>query len=203
MKKPAALAVLDFANIPAGVAAVDAILKRAPIAFMRAGTVTRGRYLVVFGGSTAATSESLNAALVLSESAVIDRTFLPDVHPAIFESLSGTRRKSEGSLLIVETDTAASIVRAMEAALKGTPVELMELRLSDYGLAGKGIALLAGSLHDIEAAASFAAAGAGVDAPPPSGFSFRIIAAPHQVVERDIAAATRFDHAPMLEFDGE
>ncbi|HKB78812.1 MAG TPA: BMC domain-containing protein, partial [Thermoanaerobaculia bacterium] len=131
MKKPAALAVLDFANIPAGVAAVDAILKRAPIAFMRAGTVTRGRYLVVFGGSTAATSESLNAALVLSESAVIDRTFLPDVHPAIFESLSGTRRKSEGSLLIVETDTAASIVRAMEAALKGTPVELMELRLSD------------------------------------------------------------------------
>jgi len=82
-------------------------------------------------------------------------------------------------------------------------VELMELRLSDYGLAGKGIALLAGSLHDIEAAASFAAAGAGVDAAPPSGFSFRIIAAPHQVVERDIAAATRFDHAPMLEFDGE
>jgi len=203
MKKPSALAVIDFANIPAGVAAVDTIVKKAPIAFLRAGTVTRGRYLVVFGGSTAATSESLSAALVVAQSSIIDRTLLPDVHPAIFDSLSGTRRKSSGSLLIVETDTAASIVRAVEAALKGTPVDLVELRLSDYGLAGKGIALLAGSLPDIEAASSLAAVGAGVDAPPPSGFSNRIIAAPHDIVEREIAAATRFDGAPLLDLDGE
>jgi microcompartment protein CcmL/EutN len=50
MKKASALAVLDFEDIPTGIYAVDAILKKAPIAFVRAGTVTRGRYLVVFGG---------------------------------------------------------------------------------------------------------------------------------------------------------
>lgn len=203
MKKAPALAVLDFNDIPAGVYAVDAILKKAPIAFVRAGTVTHGRYLVVFGGSTAATSESLGEALATTGTSIIDHSFLPDIHPALFSAVFGARHKATGSLLIVETETASSIVRSVEAALKGTAVELIEVRLSDTGLAGKGMALMAGALHDIEAAAMLASAGTGVDADAPRGFSYRLIAAPHDVVERDIAAATRFDAAPLLELDGE
>jgi microcompartment protein CcmL/EutN len=202
VKKTSALAVLDFEDIPSGVWSVDAILKKAPIAFVRAGTVTSGRYLVVFGGSTASTAESLEEALATVGKSVIDHTFLPDVHPALFDAAFGARLKSTGSLLIIETETAASIVRAVEAALKGTPVDLIELRLSDSGLAGKGIALLSGTLHDIEAASVLAAGGIGI-AGPPRGFSYRLIAAPHEVVEREIASTTRFEAAPMLELDGE
>jgi microcompartment protein CcmL/EutN len=202
MKKTSALAVLEFADIPAGVWAVDAILKKAPIAFVRAGTVTRGRYLVLFGGSTASTAESLEEALARTGSSVLDHAFLPDVHPALFDAAFGTRRTAPGALLIIETETAASVVRAVEAALKGTPVELIEMRLSDHGLAGKGVALMAGSLHDVDAAAVLAAAGSGVDALPPRGFVHRVIAAPHEVVEK-ITAATRFDTAPLVELDGE
>ncbi len=202
MKKTSALAVLEFADIPAGVWAVDAILKKAPIAFVRAGTVTRGRYLVLFGGSTASTAESLEEALERTGSSVIDHAFLPDVHPALFDAAFGARRGVPGSLLIIETETAASVVRAVEAALKGTPVELVELRLSDNGLSGKGVAILAGSLHDVDAAAVLGAVGAGVDAAPPRGFVHRVIAAPHESVER-ITAATRFDAAPLVELDGE
>jgi microcompartment protein CcmL/EutN len=202
MKKTSALAVLEFADIPAGVWAVDAILKKAPIAFVRAGTVTRGRYLVLFGGSTGSTAESLEEALALCGPAIIDHTFLPDIHDALFDAVFGRKQKSNGSLLIIETETAASILRAVEAALKGTPVELVELRLSDVGLAGKGMALLSGTLHDIDAAAALAAAGISSNAPP-RGFSHRIIAAPHDVVERDITATTRFEDAPLLDLDGE
>jgi microcompartment protein CcmL/EutN len=201
MKKVSALAVLDFADIPTGVYAVDAILKKAPIAFVRAGTVTRGRYLVVFGGSTASTAESLEEALARSGASIVDHAMLPDVHPALFESVFGRKRKCAGSLLVMETATASSIVRAVEAALKGTPVELVEL--SDAGLAGKGVALLAGDLHDVEAAAGLASVGAGVDAPSPRGFTYRLIAAPHETLERDLAAAIPFDVAPLVELDGE
>src|SRR6185503_18490409 len=181
-------AVLDFEDIPAGVWSVDAILKKAPIAFVRAGTVSRGRYLVVFGGSTASTVESLEEALATVGRSIIDHTFLPDVHPALFDAAFGARLKSTGSLLIIETETASSIVRAVEAALKGTPVELIELRLADEGLAGKGIATMAGSLHDVEYAAILAANGMGADVPPPRGFSYRLIAAPHEMTERAIVA---------------
>jgi microcompartment protein CcmL/EutN len=201
MKKTSALAVLDYADIPAGIWAVDAIVKKAPIAFVRAGTVTRGRYLVLFGGSTASTQESLKEALALSGTAIIDHTFLPDIHPALFDAVFGAKHRTTGSLLILETETASSIVRAVEAALKGTPVELIEVRLSDNGLSGKGVALLAGSLPDIQAAAELAALGfSGV---APRGLSHRLIAAPHDIVEREIAAATRFDVAPFLDLDGE
>ena len=202
MKKASALAVIDYEDIPAGVYAVDAILKKAPIAFVRAGTVSRGRYLVLFGGSTASTQESLGEALATTRAAVLDYAFLPDIHPSLYDAVFGAKKKTTGSLLILETDTASSIVRAVEAAMKGTPVELIEVRLSDTGLAGKGIALLTGTLHDVDAAAVLAAAGTSSEAPP-RGFSHRIIAAPHDVLERDITAATRFDAAPLLELDGE
>jgi microcompartment protein CcmL/EutN len=202
MKKTSALAVLEFSDIPAGVWAVDAILKKAPIAFVRAGTTTRGRYLVLFGGSTASTAESYEEALARTGGSVLDRAFLPDVHPALFDAAFGARRTAPGSLLIIETETAASVVRAVEAALKGTPVELIEVRLSDNGLAGKGVAILAGSLHDVDAAAVLASAGSGVDALPPQGFVHRIIAAPHDGFDK-ITATTRFDAAPLVELDGE
>jgi microcompartment protein CcmL/EutN len=202
MKKTPALAVLDFEDIPSGVWSVDAILKKAPIAFVRAGTVTRGRYLVVFGGSTASTAESLEEALAKVGASILDHTFLPDVHPALFEAALGAQHKSTGSLLIIETETGASIVRSVEAALKGTPVDLIELRLCDTGLAGKGVAFLSGTLHDIEAAADLASRGLG-NAAPPRGFSHRLIAAPHEVVEREIVSTTRFEAAPLLELDGE
>lgn len=202
MRKTSALAVLDFADIPAGVWAVDAILKKASIAFIRAGTVTRGRYLVLFGGSTATTAESLEEALATTGKSILDHAFLADVHPALFDAAMGKQRKVTGSLLVIETETASSIVRAVEAALKGTPVELIEMRLSDSGLSGKGMAMLAGSLPDVEAAASLAAAGAGVDAAAPLGFRHRLIAAPHEIVGR-ITAASRFETAPYLELDGE
>jgi microcompartment protein CcmL/EutN len=195
MKKSPALAVLDFEDIPTGIYAVDAILKKAPIAFVRAGTVTHGRYLVVFGGSTGSTLESLNEALAVTGPAILDHAFLPDIHPALFDAVFGTRRKANGSLLILETETASSIVRAVEAVLKGTPVELIEVRLSDTGLAGKGIALVAGTLPDIQSAAHMAGERARI--------SYRLIAAPHDVLERDITAATRFEVAPLLELDGE
>jgi len=195
MKKASALAVLDFEDIPTGIYAVDAILKKAPIAFVRAGTVTRGRYLVVFGGSTASTLESLNEAVAVTGTAILDQAFLPDIHPALFDAVFGTRRKANGSLLILETETASSIVRAVEAVLKGTPVELIEVRLSDTGLAGKGIALVAGTLPDIQSAADLAGQRARI--------SYRLIPAPHDVLERDITAATRFEAAPFLELDGE
>ena len=56
------------------------------------------------------------------------------------------RRKpgTSGSLAIVETDTVALTARAAEAALKGTPVDLIEIRLADTGLSGKGVSVYQG-----------------------------------------------------------
>ena len=54
--------------------------------------------------------------------------------------------------------------------------------------------------HNVERSVG---SGLGPDAPPPRGYSYRLIAAPHDVTERNIAGATRFNDAPVIELDGE
>ncbi len=203
MKKASALAVLDYQDIPSGIFAVDAILKKAPITFIRAGTTTRGRYLVLFGGSTASTAESLNEAMATTESALIDHAFLPDVHPALFDGVFGAHRKAAGALLVIETETASSIVRAVEAASKERRCELIEIRLVGRRPGRQGHRRDGGLAARRRGRSGAGCGGFGVNAAAPRGFSHRLIAAPHEVLERDVMAATRFDAAPLLELDGE
>ena len=201
MKKHPALAIIEFRDIPAGIFATDAMLKKAPIAFIKCGTISRGRYLTLIGGSTASVEESLTEGLVHGGDDVLDYICLADVHPRVYDAIAGIRRAAgQGALAIVETDTVASNVRAAETALKATPVELIEIRLADSGLSGKGISLYQGDLHNIEAAVDVAMRfleHAGVPV------RHRIIAAPHQSLVAQITSSTWFGSQNVLELDGE
>ena len=54
-QRHAALALLEFDSIASGVLASDLMVKRAPIALLRCGTIHPGRFLVLVGGSVAST----------------------------------------------------------------------------------------------------------------------------------------------------
>ena len=72
MKKHPALAIVEFSDIPTGMFATDAMLKKAPIAFVKCGTISRGRYLTLIGGTTASVDESLAEGLVHGGDSVLD-----------------------------------------------------------------------------------------------------------------------------------
>ena len=132
---------------------------------------------------------------------MLDHILLADVHPRVYEAIVGVRKVGgDGALAIIETDTVASNVRAAEAALKATPVELVEIRLADTGLSGKGVSVYQGDLFNIQAAVDVAMrflteAGAAA--------RHRIIAAPHEALLRQIETSTWFDSQQMLELEGE
>lgn len=200
MKAHPAIAVIDFADIPAGVLATDAMVKKAPIALLRCGTVTGGRFLTVIGGSTASVAEAFDEGMYWGGSNVLDQVFLADVHPQLYEALFGHREVgSGGTMAVLTTDAVPASVRAAEAALKGTPVALAEIRLADRGLAGKGLIVLRGELHDVEAAVSLALAAAG----PGRQVSHRILTSPHEALWHQVDSATLFDAVPPLELEGE
>src|SRR5512136_1230465 len=200
MKKHPAIAVIEFDHIPVGMHATDAMLKKAPIAFVKCGTISRGRYLAVIGGTPASVEESLSEAMRLGGEDVLDHLLLADVHPQVYDAILGQRKVGgRGSLAIIETDTVASNVRAAELALKGTPVDLIEIRLADTGLSGKGVSLYQGDLHDVEEAIGIVvrfleASGGGV--------RYRIIASPHEGLTRQIEISTYFGSSRLLELDG-
>ena len=105
-----------------------------------------------------------------------------------------------GSIAIIETGTVSSNVRAAELALKGTTVDLVEIRLADTGLSGKGLSIFEGELHDVEAAVEIA-----VGFLERSGVQvgFKIISSPHEALARQVDGSTYFGSASLLELDGE
>ena len=68
-----ALALLEFSSIAAGIEAADAMVKRAPIGVIRAGTVQPGKYLVLIGGEVADVEESLAAGREVGGAAALGR----------------------------------------------------------------------------------------------------------------------------------
>jgi len=201
MKKHPAIAVVEFKDIAVGIVATDAMLKKSPIAFLKCGTISRGRYLTLIGGTTASVEEAVNEGLFWGGVNVLDHVLLADVHPQVYDAILGQRRAiGSGSLAIIETATVSSNVRAAELALKGTPVDLIEIRLADTGLSGKGVSIYHGELHDIEAAVDIAVGfleRAGVEV------GFKIISAPHEALSKQVDASTYFGSSPLLELDGE
>jgi microcompartment protein CcmL/EutN len=184
-----ALALIDFSSIAVGIEAADAMVKRAQIDTIRAGTVQPGRYLVLIGGTVADVQESLAAGRELGGSTVLDHVFLPQVHPEVVEAISGVRVPDVNDAVgVVETSTVASVIRAADAGIKGAQVRLVEIRLAD-GLGGKGIVLYAGLVADVEAAVDI---GVGALERPEQLVRQVVIPQLHPEMWQNIADATRF-----------
>lgn len=153
-KRHGAIALLEFETVAAGILASDYMVKRSPIALLRCGTIHPGRFLILVGGSVASTEEAHAAGLQVGErqGALRGSVFLGDVHPLLHDAVLGVRRDIEGdSLAVIETRSSPALLAAVDAAVKGTPVVLTELRLGD-DLGGHAFALLSGDLFDAEAA---------------------------------------------------
>jgi microcompartment protein CcmL/EutN len=201
MKKHPAIAVVEFTSIADGIYCTDALLKKAPIAMIKSGTVSHGRYLIVIGGSTASVDESLQEALATGQSSVLDHTFLPDVHEQVHAAVLGQHLPCEQeAVAILETDTVAANVRAAEIAVKGTEVRLVELRLAEYEMSGKAVSVYNGALHEVQAAMELA----GNFLRGRKEFvQLRIISRPHEALTRHLSTGTRFADTSMRELEGE
>lgn len=156
MAKQPALALLEFDSIALGIEAGDAMVKRSPVETIHAGTVQPGHYLVMVTGDVAPVEEAVDAGQEVGQAALLDTILLPNVHPGVIDGIKGLRNlEADVALGVIETKTVASAIHAADAGLKGAEVTLWQLRLAD-GLGGKGIALFAGLVVDVEAAMEIA-----------------------------------------------
>jgi microcompartment protein CcmL/EutN len=201
VKKYPAIAVIEFSSIADGIFTTDAILKKAPIAMLKAGTVSRGRYLTIFVGTTGSVSESLSEALVIGADSVLDHAFLPDMHPKIHDALMGQRTScGQDAIAILETDTISATVRVAEVAIKGMEVNLVELRLAEYEMSGKAISVYSGELREIQSAMDLAS---DFLRNRQASAHYRIIARPHEALAQQIDHTTRYNDAKLHELEGE
>lgn len=184
-----ALALLEFRTIAAGIRAADAMVKRAPLDTVHAGTVQPGYFLVLVSGEVACVEEAVLAGRDIGARALVDQILLPQVHPAVVRALVGTRDFGRVEALgIVETRTVAAILGAADAGVKAADVDLVELRLAD-GLHGKGYALFGGAVADVEAAVEHAVASV---QPPDMLVDCTVIPQIHGEMLANLAGGARF-----------
>lgn len=184
-----ALALVDFSSIAIGIEAADAMIKRADIQVLKAGTVQPGRYLVLIGGNVADVGESLAAGREVGGDTVMDHIFLPQVHPEVVRAIGGARVPDANDALgVVETTTVPAAIHAADAGIKGAEVRLVEIRLAD-GLGGKGIVLYSGVVADVETAVEI-----GVGALERPALLVRKVVIPqlHAAMWENVSDATRF-----------
>ncbi|MBI4261306.1 MAG: BMC domain-containing protein [Actinobacteria bacterium] len=145
------VAVLEFDSIARGIEAGDAMVKRAPLEAIRAGTVHAGKYVVLVGGLTADVEEAVAAGREVGGPSLVGLVYLPDVHPDVVASIGGARRDGGEALGVIETLTVAAAIDAADGGVKGARVVLRDLRMAD-GLGGKGYVLFGGEVAEVEAA---------------------------------------------------
>ena len=183
-----ALGLLEFSSVALGLRAGDAMVKRSPVRALVAGSVQPGKFLVLVDGDPASVEEALAAGVDAGAPGLVDRLYLPDVHPAVGAAIAGVRWQGDIETLgIIETRTTAGAIRAADAGMKGAHVELIELRLAN-GLGGRAFCLFAGELTDVQAAVE--AGSAKVE----SGNLIQQVVLPqfHPEMADNVLASTRF-----------
>jgi microcompartment protein CcmL/EutN len=200
MKKYPAIALIEFSSIATGVIAGDAMVKKAPISMLKAGTVSRGKYLVLIGGSTASIEESFKEGLSVGAAAVVDKVFLPDIHPQVLDAMLGERKKvSYEAFGIIETISIAATLEAADAGIKGAVVDIIEIRMGD-ALGGKAFMMMNGKVEDVEAAVEI-----GMNAITNKALWRNKIIIPslHQEMAKQIDISTRFALAEYRKLPGD
>lgn len=187
-----ALAMLEIADVPAGFLALDALAKEATVAVIAAGTVQCGHFLIAFAGEVEPVELSYDRATTVAERAMVDSVLLPYAEPRILPALRDGKPRfpQPGDALgVVQTGSSPTLLRAVDAALKGAAVELCELRVAE-GLGGRGLAMLWGDQHDVQAAIEHAAAAFGRGRG--AGCSTAVVANADGEIGRALRAGTRF-----------
>ncbi len=156
MKTYPAIAVIEISNIAAGLKTADAMVKKSPIALLKWGTVSKGKFIILVGGSVASVDEAYQEGLRISGTDCLDSLYLPDVHPRVYAALLGERvSAAEAAVGVLETPTLATNILAADAAIKGAEVEILEIRMGE-NYHGKGYTIFNGKVEDVEAAVHLA-----------------------------------------------
>lgn len=184
--------MIEIGDVPAGLAALDALAKEAPVVVLAAGTIQGGHFLLSFAGDVEPVELAFARAILRAGRSVVNAVLLPHAEPRILPALRDgtvTLPAPGDALGVVQTGSPPTLLRALDAALKGATVELVELRVAE-GLGGRALATLWGHQTDMEAAIELATAA--FSRGRPDGCTTAVIPNADPEVSRALRSGSRF-----------
>lgn len=153
------IGLLEFATIPRGIEAADALLWEAAVQLCFSAPVQPGKYVMLFSGGVEDVRSAIRRGEEIGGHDVIDRLLIPQVHDQVVNGIARRDGYIEGKLDavgIIETTTVAAAVSAADRALKEATVDLFDLRIAN-GLGGKSFFCITGEISDVRSAIAAAA----------------------------------------------
>ncbi len=178
-----AIGVIELKSIAKGIEATDAALKSAGISLISARPACPGKYEIILTGTISNVTSAVDHVKERYDDKIVDVSIMGRIDPQVVTALFGTEpAEKKGSLGIIETYSAASIIKAADIAVKTARVSIFELRTS-RGMGGKGVCLITGEVGDVSAAVD-----AGVKHAVDQGVFYHssVIAAPHELLWEQI-----------------
>jgi microcompartment protein CcmL/EutN len=152
-----AVGILELGSIYKGFEVQDAMLKAANVEKVVARTICSGKYFMIVRGSVADVEAAVAIAREVGGFAVINTATIPNVDPRVFPALSGCtvmQRSAEqgvGALLIIETFSVVSAIKAADLAIKEADLELLRVHVA-MAIGGKGFVVMTGDIGALESA---------------------------------------------------
>ncbi len=171
-----AVGVIEMKSIAKGIEACDSALKSADVRMISAHASCPGKYEMLLTGEISAVRAAMDQVKERYAHYVLDTILLGRIEEAVIRALMGVQAQpQQGAVGIIETFTAASAIKAADAAVKTAEVEIVDLRVS-RGMGGKGVAIITGSVGAVTAAVE-----AGSDYGKQQGLfmASTVMAAPH------------------------
>lgn len=158
MENRNAIGIIELASIYKGYAVQDAVLKSANVEKLIARTICSGKFFMVVRGNIADVETAINVAGEVGGFAVVNLTTIPNIDPRVFPAISGNTaieiniKKEVGAMLIIETFSVVSAIKAADYAVKEADLEILRVHVA-MAVGGKGFVVITGNIGSLEAAA--------------------------------------------------
>ncbi len=177
------IGVIELKSIAKGIEATDAALKSAGVSLISARAACPGKFEIILTGTISNVTSAVEHVKERFEEKIVDVSIMGRIDEQVITALFGTApSEKKGSLGIIETYSAASVIKAADIAVKTSKVAIFELRTS-RGMGGKGVCLVTGDVGDVTAAVE-----AGSQHAKDQGvfFNSAVIPAPHELLWEQI-----------------
>ncbi|HTY59256.1 MAG TPA: BMC domain-containing protein [Bacteroidota bacterium] len=152
-----AIGIIELGSIYKGYEVQDAVLKAANVEKIVARTICSGKFFMVVRGNVADVETAIAVASEVGGFSVVNLATIPNVDPRVFPAIAGCTviervgAARVGALLILETFSVVSAIKAADLAVKEAELDLIRVHVA-MAVGGKGFVVMTGDIGALEAA---------------------------------------------------
>jgi len=155
MESKNSIGIIELASIYKGFEVQDAVLKVANVEKMLARTICSGKYLIIIRGEIADVETCIETANEVGGFAIVNAVVIPRVDDRVFPAIAGSNTLSADEevdgLLVIETFSVASAIKAADFAVKEADLDLMRIHIA-MAVGGKGFVVITGDMEALKSA---------------------------------------------------